>query len=178
MVAVENGRPRSKPRPQCRRTSEERLLVNSQKSLFSSYFRPCGFSPLTHIWRSPRWSRPRPLPGALVRLLVCLPQKSWPLISQEFLEEAVVRDDSARPCSAFHLSSASALSSLPHLLPYCILLILLYSASLFLSGHPLNRSSILSLFILSSERCVWDDLCVCVCLREGRRPNNVCRKIL
>lgn len=133
---------------------------------------------LTHIWRSPRWSRPRPLPGALVRLLVCLPQKSWPLISQEFLEEAVVRDDSARPCSAFHLSSASALSSLPHLLPYCILLILLYSASLFLSGHPLNRSSILSLFILSSERCVWDDLCVCVCLREGRRPNNVCRKIL
>lgn len=124
----------------------------------------------THIWRSPRWSWPRPLPCVFVRL----PQKSWPLISQGFSEEAVVRDDSSRPCSAFHLSSASALSSLRHLLPDCTLLILLYSASLFLFGHPLYSSSILSLFILSSECCVWDDVCACVCLRERVGDPTMC----
>lgn len=148
MVAMENGRPRPKPR---------RCLLILGKAFFLLILDlvvSLHTHTHTHIWRSPRWSRPRPLPCVFVRLLVCLPQKSWPLISQEFLEEAVVRDDSARPCSAFHLSSASVLSSLRHLLPYCILLILLYSASLFLSGHPLNRSSILSPFILSSECCV------------------------
>lgn len=114
-----------------------------------------GFLP--PVSGSPRWGSPTPTRYA--DFCFCSPQKSWPLIRREFEAEVVITDDSARPCSSFHLSSASAFSSLRHRCFVCILFVL-YSASLFLwTSHRFFSFS-----CFENAVCVWE--------REGGREGK------
>lgn len=113
----------------------------------------CGFI-LTDV-EVTALATPTPTPSAYFCVLpVCSPQKSWPLISREFLAEVVITDDSAQPSSSLHRFSVSAFSSLPHLFSF-------YSFFTLPLHFSLDSLSIaVPSFLL---------VCVCVCVRESRR---------